>query len=52
MQSPPQHGTVFNVLSCDGHVLAILISILFNPEISAADWNVDHQPHPEFWVTP
>ena len=45
----PQHGTVFNVLSGDGHVSAVPLSILFNPTNSARNWNVDHLPHPECW---
>jgi len=24
--------------------------ILFNPTNTAAMWNNDHQPHPEFWL--
>jgi prepilin-type N-terminal cleavage/methylation domain-containing protein/prepilin-type processing-associated H-X9-DG protein len=58
-QTPPQHGQNFNVLFCDSHVQSLRISDLFlassNPSISmpawryASDWNVDHQPHPEFW---
>jgi hypothetical protein len=47
--NPPQHGNYFNVLSCDAHVSAIPIADLFNPEVTARNWNVDHQPHPELW---
>jgi len=46
---PFQHGKFFNVSCVDGHVSAVQISVLFNPSISAANWNVDHQPHPELW---
>jgi prepilin-type N-terminal cleavage/methylation domain-containing protein len=49
LQIPPQHGTVFNVLSCDAHVAAVRLADLFNPTNTAQNWNVDHQPHPEFW---
>ena len=49
LQSPPQHGTVFNVLSCDAHVAAVRLADLFNPTNTAQNWNVDHQPHPEYW---
>jgi prepilin-type processing-associated H-X9-DG protein len=45
----PTHGKALNVLSCDGHVAAGRISDLFTPTISASDWNVDNQPHPELW---
>jgi prepilin-type N-terminal cleavage/methylation domain-containing protein/prepilin-type processing-associated H-X9-DG protein len=44
LQSPPQHGKVFNVLFCDGHVLAILISDLFDQNIMGHNWNVDNKP--------
>jgi prepilin-type N-terminal cleavage/methylation domain-containing protein/prepilin-type processing-associated H-X9-DG protein len=43
------HGKNFNLLFCDGHVTAMNPWILFNPTNSAAMWNYDHQPHPEFW---
>ena len=46
---PPQHGKNFNVLFCDGHVLAIKLDYLFTPVYSASMWNNDHQPHPESW---
>jgi prepilin-type N-terminal cleavage/methylation domain-containing protein/prepilin-type processing-associated H-X9-DG protein len=44
-----QHGRAFNVLSCDGHVSAIKVAELFNLSSTAANWNFDHQPHPEYW---
>ena len=46
---PARHGKNYNQLFCDGHVSAISPSILFNPTNSAAMWNYDHEPHPEFW---
>jgi prepilin-type N-terminal cleavage/methylation domain-containing protein len=46
---PIQHGKLFNVASADGHVSGVDVSVLFNPEVSAANWNVDNQPHPELW---
>jgi hypothetical protein len=46
---PIAHGQVFNVVCADGHVSAIPASLVFNLTNSAANWNVDHQPHPEFW---
>jgi prepilin-type N-terminal cleavage/methylation domain-containing protein len=49
LQNPPQHGASFNVLSCDAHVAPVRIADLFNPTNTAQNWNVDHQPHPEFW---
>jgi len=47
---PIPHGRLFNVIYCDGHISAIPASLLFNLTNSAANWNVDHQPHPEFWM--
>ena len=44
LQSPPQHGKYFNVMSPDAHVAAVLITNLFDPEIMGANWNVDNKP--------
>ena len=46
---PLRHGKNYNQLFCDGHVGAIDPWVLFNPTNTAAMWNNDHQPHPEFW---
>jgi prepilin-type N-terminal cleavage/methylation domain-containing protein/prepilin-type processing-associated H-X9-DG protein len=46
---PPQHGKSFNVAFCDGHVLAVKLTDLFNPTNTARSWNHDHQAHPEGW---
>ncbi len=46
---PTQHGKMFNVASCDGHVAAHRVSDLMNPLITAPNWNVDNQPHAQFW---
>ena len=46
---PPRHGKKYNQLYCDGHVGAMDPWVLFNPTNTAAMWNNDHQPHPEFW---
>lgn len=46
---PMPHGKLFNVGCLDGHVSAIPGVRLFNLTDSAANWNVDHQPHPECW---
>jgi prepilin-type N-terminal cleavage/methylation domain-containing protein/prepilin-type processing-associated H-X9-DG protein len=48
---PARHGNNYNQLFCDWHVAAISPWILFNPTNSAAKWNYDHQPHPEFWAS-
>jgi prepilin-type processing-associated H-X9-DG protein len=47
---PLPHGKLANVVCCDGHVVAVPVAVLFNPELSAPHWNVDHQPHPEWWL--
>jgi hypothetical protein len=44
-----QHGKFFNAVCCDAHVSAIPIATLFNLTNSAANWTIDHQPHPELW---
>jgi prepilin-type N-terminal cleavage/methylation domain-containing protein/prepilin-type processing-associated H-X9-DG protein len=46
---PARHGKNYNQLFCDGHVAAMSPWVLFNPTNTAAMWNYDHQPHPEFW---
>ena len=46
---PPRHGKNYNQLFCDGHIAALPPQILFNPTNTAAQWNNDHQPHPELW---
>lgn len=52
LAKPPQHGKNFNVSFCDGHVLAVKLTDLFNPTNTARNWNSDHEPHPEGWYTP
>jgi prepilin-type processing-associated H-X9-DG protein len=49
VSDPTRHGKTFNQVYCDGHVGAMLPSILFNVTNSAALWNRDNQPHPELW---
>lgn len=46
---PSRHGNTYNQAFCDGHVATMNPWILFNPTNTAAMWNYDHQPHPEFW---
>lgn len=46
---PARHGANYNQLFCDGHIASMNPRILFNPTNTAAMWNNDHQPHPEFW---
>lgn len=60
LQMPPQHGSYFNVLSCDSHVAPVRLSDLFPPANLltgaetdwplASSWNIDRQPHPEVWA--
>jgi prepilin-type processing-associated H-X9-DG protein/prepilin-type N-terminal cleavage/methylation domain-containing protein len=49
IQDPPQHGKYFNMLFCDGHVLPVKTVDLFDVRKTAANWNNDHEPHPETW---
>jgi len=49
IQAPPQHGKSFNVLYCDGHVSPVKILDLFDVKKTAANWNHDHELHPETW---
>jgi prepilin-type N-terminal cleavage/methylation domain-containing protein len=44
-----QHGMLFNVVFPDTHVVAIPVVPLFDPTNTAPNWNIDHQPHPEYW---
>jgi prepilin-type N-terminal cleavage/methylation domain-containing protein/prepilin-type processing-associated H-X9-DG protein len=46
---PARHGKNYNQLFADGHVLAMSPWVLFNLTNTAAMWNYDHQPHPEWW---
>ncbi|MEK7683859.1 MAG: prepilin-type N-terminal cleavage/methylation domain-containing protein [Verrucomicrobiota bacterium] len=48
-QEPPQHGAFFNMLFGDGHVSSIRTQDLFDVRKTAANWNNDHEPHPETW---
>ncbi len=48
---PRRHGSKYNQLFCDGHVAAFDPMILFNPTNMAAQWNRDHEPHPETWIS-
>jgi prepilin-type N-terminal cleavage/methylation domain-containing protein len=45
-----QHLDVFNILCCDGRVSGVPRGSVFNPAKTAANWNVDHKSHPEFWT--
>jgi prepilin-type N-terminal cleavage/methylation domain-containing protein/prepilin-type processing-associated H-X9-DG protein len=45
MQSPPQHGSFFNVAFCDTHVAPVRIDDLFNLAL-AMYWNCSHQTLP------
>ena len=47
--NPLRHGKNYNQIYCDGHVGAMPPSVLFNPTNTAALWNRDNQPHPEWW---
>ena len=45
----PRHGNGYNTLFCDGHVVLLTRTVLFEPGKSARNWNNDNQPHPETW---
>jgi prepilin-type N-terminal cleavage/methylation domain-containing protein len=47
-----QHGKLMNVASCDAHVDSIRPMDLFNPAVSAQNWNYDHQAHEDLWPEP
>ena len=48
--TPDMHAGGRNIVFCDGHVLAVKRSKLFETsEPSARHWYTDHQPHPEEW---
>jgi len=49
-EANPPHGRSYNVLFCDGHVVLVRRSDYLYPPRSAAQWNCDHQPHPEAWA--
>jgi len=49
IETPPQHGAYFNVLCDDTHVASAPLSKLFDPRKTARNWNIDNQPHPEFY---
>jgi hypothetical protein len=44
-----QHGYLMNVASCDAHVDVVRAKDLFNPKVSARNWNYDHQTHADLW---
>jgi prepilin-type processing-associated H-X9-DG protein len=51
-EAPPLHDEHVNVLFCDGHVGYVRRKDYLYPPRTAANWNIDHQPHPEAWAPP
>lgn len=49
-ETPPLHAQGYNILCCDGHVALVKRQDYLYPPRSAANWNSDHQPHPEAWA--
>jgi prepilin-type N-terminal cleavage/methylation domain-containing protein/prepilin-type processing-associated H-X9-DG protein len=47
--TPPRHGSGYNMLFCDGHVLGQRPAVLFSLSNNAPQWNYDHRAHPETW---
>lgn len=43
-------GKGYNVLFADGHVSLVRRLDYLDPRKTAANWNNDHQPHPETWA--
>jgi prepilin-type N-terminal cleavage/methylation domain-containing protein/prepilin-type processing-associated H-X9-DG protein len=49
-ETPPLHGTGYNILFADGHVTLVKRSDYLYPPRTAQHWNRDNQPHPEAWA--
>jgi prepilin-type N-terminal cleavage/methylation domain-containing protein/prepilin-type processing-associated H-X9-DG protein len=49
-ETPPLHGTGYNILFGDGHVILVKRSDYLYPPRTAHHWNRDNQPHPEAWA--
>lgn len=49
-ETAPLHGSGYNVLFADGHVLRIKRNDLLFPPRTAWSWNRDDEPHPEAWA--
>jgi prepilin-type N-terminal cleavage/methylation domain-containing protein/prepilin-type processing-associated H-X9-DG protein len=49
-ETPPPHARGYNIAFCDGHVAWVKRSDYLYPPRTAANWNCDHQPHPEAWA--
>ncbi len=49
-----RHGGRWNMGFCDAHVENLRTSDLFNlsNSVVAQRWNIDHQPHNEYWAPP
>ena len=45
----PRHGSGYNVVACDGHVVLVKRDVLLDPSKSGQNWNNDNEPHREFW---
>ena len=46
----PLHGKGYNILFCDGHIAFVKREDYLYPPRTAANWNCDHQSHPEAWA--
>ncbi|MGZ4987832.1 MAG: prepilin-type N-terminal cleavage/methylation domain-containing protein [Limisphaerales bacterium] len=49
-ETPPLHGSGYNLLFADGHASYILLKNYLFPPRTAGNWNRDNQSHPEVWA--
>jgi prepilin-type N-terminal cleavage/methylation domain-containing protein len=47
--SPMPHDRSYNVVFCDDHVEPVLFTNLFNPAMTAMNWNIDHKIYGTNW---
>jgi prepilin-type N-terminal cleavage/methylation domain-containing protein len=50
IQNPPQHGPVLNVDFIDNHVAKVRLIDLFDPQMTAKNWNIDNEVPMNWWI--